>query len=979
METLRDSWPHVGRQAIKPLSVIVVGSGIGGLTAGIALAQTGHRVTIFESVPKIIEVGAGIQLAPNASRILHRLGVLQEVMNHASVLTRVSIRRYSSDNEIGTTPMMPSNGHRYGAPMGVIHRGDLQRILLNAAKQSGCQIFTHHTVVAVDPSFSARVQVHNHKTDKVFWCSGCMVIAADGTKSVIRKQMALSNGYKDQPMETCDAAYRLLIPRKKIEHNPMLLEMLDQNVAMRYMGPGGHVMAYPLKNNSLYNIVLLHPAKQSHPVAGAGAKDSWTSKGDRREMLDFYSGWSPAIREWIEHADEDILEWSLYLYPKIPKWVQGSVALIGDACHPMLPYVAQGAANAIEDAVVLATALTCTPDVQLALNLYEKIRKDRGEKIAASATVTAKVLHLPDGPEQIARDAAIRIAHKGSEHPDKWGNAHWQDFMWGVDVMKDTIDSWNTLVKKMALARRQQSMQRSYSYTLFLRLNRYWPLTYLGGFSATRSKEKGLKTVTVSQTKMVSKQDLRSPKGLLSPVNSCIAKESSIPLDWDISSWRSKPIKQDPSYPDVAKVSSIVGQLQHLPPIVNLNEILALKKNLRDVAEGKAFLLQGGDCAEMFEYCRQDDIECKLKLLLQMSIVLAKGTKKRVVCVGRIAGQYAKPRSSPMEEVDGKEMPSFKGDILNGHASNQREIDPDRLLRAYYHSAATLNHIRHTTSSGMEDFHHSLDWELGRASGKYPGVTSNMQDSLQARCAENCSSEKLEPMEFYTSHEGLLLEYESALTRPWVKQTLPKDTTLGPGSREKEFYTTSAHFLWIGDRTRQLDHAHVEFFRGIANPIGVKIGPITRPSDIIRLVRVLNPSKEPGKITLITRLGSSKVPSLLPAHIRAAEDSEYRRCIVWQCDPMHGNGVSTSAGIKTRHFNDIFQELQETFHVHREEGSYLGGLHLELTGDAVTECVGGSEGLSEDDLTKNYKSFCDPRLNNTQSLEMACLFADLYS
>lgn len=332
--------------------------------------------------------------------------------------------------------------------MSVIHRGDLQRILLNAAKKSGCRILTSHTVVAADPKFSARVRVRNGKTGKLSWFSGDVVVAADGTKSTLRRQMALANGYKDQPIATGDAAYRLLVPREKIQHDPVLLGMMEQSVAMRYMGPGGHVMAYPVKGNAAYNLVLIHPAK---PANMTGAEDSWTSRGDRKEMLDFYSGWSPAIRRWLDHADDDIWEWTLYVYPKIPRWTQGSIALIGDACHPMLPYVAQGAANAIEDAAVLAAALTCTADVRLALRVYELVRKDRGEQIAASARATATTLHLPDGPEQRQRDEAIVNAGSGAEHPDRWSNAKWQDFMWGIDVMRETIDGWNELVQKAVL------------------------------------------------------------------------------------------------------------------------------------------------------------------------------------------------------------------------------------------------------------------------------------------------------------------------------------------------------------------------------------------------------------------------------------------------------------------------------------------------------------------------------------------------
>ncbi|KOS23418.1 Phospho-2-dehydro-3-deoxyheptonate aldolase [Escovopsis weberi] len=472
---------------------------------------------------------------------------------------------------------------------------------------------------------------------------------------------------------------------------------------------------------------------------------------------------------------------------------------------------------------------------------------------------------------------------------------------------------------------------------------------------------------------------------------------------WTPASWRSKPIKQSPPYLDQGKLASAVNELTRLPPLVHPNEILALKKHLRDVAQGNAFLLQGGDCAELFDYCEQGAIESKIKLLLQMSVVLIWGTNKRVVRIGRMAGQYAKPRSSPTEKVDGKEIPSFRGDILNGYHVDERDIDPQRLVRAYHHSAATLNFIRAAIASGIADLHRPLDWGLGHVRDpvlkeKYTHIATSIQQTLRFLRVINARPGELESVELFTSHEGLLLEYEQALTRllekpahpglsrpgtpPGFSPTAAAGTGLGPErehERTREYYDTSAHFVWIGDRTRQLDHAHVEFFRGIANPIGIKVGPTTPTADLLDLLRTLNPHREPGKITLITRYGAGKVAQLLPTHIRAVEDSEYRSCVVWQCDPMHGNTVSTPAGIKTRKFNDIYSELAESLRIHKEQGSYLGGIHLELTGDAVTECTGGSEGLDEDDLSTNYTSFCDPRLNEKQALELAFLVADHYS
>ncbi|KJZ77547.1 Phospho-2-dehydro-3-deoxyheptonate aldolase [Hirsutella minnesotensis 3608] len=479
---------------------------------------------------------------------------------------------------------------------------------------------------------------------------------------------------------------------------------------------------------------------------------------------------------------------------------------------------------------------------------------------------------------------------------------------------------------------------------------------------------------------------------------------------WTPSSWRSKPIKQSPVYPDQSKLTRAVGELSRMPPLVHPNEILTLKAHLRDVAHGKAFLLQGGDCAELFDYCEQSAIESKIKLLLQMSVVLIWGTNKRVVRIGRMAGQYAKPRSSPTETVDGKEIPSFRGDILNGYRVDERDIDPNRLLKAYHLSAATLNYIRASISSGIADLHRPLDWGLGHVKDpvlkqKYSAIASSIQQTLRFLQVINARPGELETVELFTSHEGLLLEYEQPLTR--LLERPPPDTVGGASRRSStksanssgsssparppvthdedteapkyEYYDTSAHFVWIGDRTRQLDHAHVEFFRGIANPIGIKVGPTTPTDDLLTLLRTLNPDREPGKITLITRYGAGRVAELLPKHIRAVEDSEYRRCVVWQCDPMHGNTLSTPTGIKTRRFNDIYRELQEALRIHKEQGSNLGGVHLELTGDAVTECLGGSEGLAEDDLSTNYTSFCDPRLNEKQALELAFLVADHFS
>ncbi|KAK2732574.1 3-hydroxybenzoate 6-hydroxylase [Colletotrichum kahawae] len=437
------------RHAPKPLRVIVVGAGISGLAAGLAFALSGHSVVVLESVDELAEVGAGLQLAPNCTCILRRLGILEDVMKHASVLSGVSIRRYDSDDELGLSPL-DVLGQRYRSPMAVIHRADLHRILLDAARRSGCHILLSHTVVAADPQFLPRVQAIRSETGTTVWFNGDVVLAADGIKSMLRRQMAQAGGHQDRRIPTRDAAYRLLIPRERIQHDKLLLSMLDQNVAMRYMGPGGHVMAYPVKGNTVYNMVLIHPDHSDD------TEDStWATQGDREAMLSFYSSWSPAIRAWLAHAGDDIVEWKLSERAPLPQRVRGSVALIGDAAQPMLPYVAQGAASGIEDAGVLAAAFTCTSDVLLALAVYETVRKRRAERIAASAAATGRALHLPDSPEQRARDEAIKNQGRGqaAASQDKWRDVEWQNYMWGTDVMRHTIQSWDELV---AQVRKQQ-------------------------------------------------------------------------------------------------------------------------------------------------------------------------------------------------------------------------------------------------------------------------------------------------------------------------------------------------------------------------------------------------------------------------------------------------------------------------------------------------------------------------------------------
>lgn len=465
--------------------------------------------------------------------------------------------------------------------------------------------------------------------------------------------------------------------------------------------------------------------------------------------------------------------------------------------------------------------------------------------------------------------------------------------------------------------------------------------------------------------------------------------------EWTPSSWTTKPIKQDVIYQDRKAVQKALAKLERLPPIVTPTEIIKLRKSLRDVALGKAFLLQGGDCAELFDYCEEGAIESKIKLLLQMSLVLIWGANKPVVRIARMAGQYAKPRSSPTEMHEGKEIPSFRGDILNGYAVQERTPDPARLVSAYFHSAATLNFMRASISSGLADLHSPLDWELGHVKEKeikaqYTRIVDSITESLRfmRTVGADSAASGLETVDLYTSHEALLLEYEQSLTRklrhpplhPYFSPAINRAQEHSNGvsnhksiEDDKGYYNTSAHFLWIGDRTRQLTGAHIEYIRGLENPIGIKVGPTLAAEELVAVLNTVNPAKEIGKVTLITRYGEDRVASMLPGHIQAVKQSGH--VVVWQCDPMHGNTKSTPTGIKTRQFSSILSEVSSALRIHKEQGSFLGGVHLELTGEAVTECVGGSEGLTEGDLSVNYTTYCDPRLNEKQALELAFLVA----
>lgn len=469
------------------------------------------------------------------------------------------------------------------------------------------------------------------------------------------------------------------------------------------------------------------------------------------------------------------------------------------------------------------------------------------------------------------------------------------------------------------------------------------------------------------------------------------------PATWSPSSWTTKPIKQYVTYKDRETVSKALAKLERLPPIVTPYEIVKLKKSLRDVALGKTFLLQGGDCAELFDYCEENAIVSKIKLLLQMSLVLIWGANKPVVRIARMAGQFAKPRSKPTEIYEGREITAFRGDNINGYSPEDRTPDPSRLVAAYFHSASTLNYVRAALASGIADLHSPLDWELGHVKdetikAQYTRIVDSITESLRfmRTVGADSAASGLETVDLYTSHEGLLLEYEQSLTRhlrhPTSCTSPPVPDLHNDHQNEsshsdtikntKGWYNTSAHFLWIGDRTRQPDGAHVEYFRGLENPIGIKVGPSMLPDELIPLLDIVNPSREIGKVTLITRYGESLIQQHLPGHIRAVQDSGH--VVVWQCDPMHGNTRSTPGGIKTRQFSSILSEVGSALRIHKEHGGFLGGVHLELTGEAVTECVGGSEGLRDEDLSANYTSYCDPRLNEKQALELAFLVAGHY-
>ena len=438
---------------------------------------------------------------------------------------------------------------------------------------------------------------------------------------------------------------------------------------------------------------------------------------------------------------------------------------------------------------------------------------------------------------------------------------------------------------------------------------------------------------------------------------------------WKKSDWREKPRVQMPDYQNTKVLQDVETQLSKYPPLVFAGEARSLKRQLGDVANGKGFLLQGGDCAESFEEFSADNIRDTFRVMLQMAVVLTYGAKCPVIKVGRMAGQFAKPRSSDTEIINGLELPSYRGDIINDIAFNSeaRKPNPKRMLQAYAQSAASLNLLRAFSQGGYADIHHVHSWTLGFLDGagaeKYETVANRISDALDFMTAAGVTSKNshtLGAVDFYTSHEALLLEYEEALCRIDSTTGLP--------------IAGSGHLIWIGDRTRKLDGAHVEFCKGVQNPIGLKCGPSISKDDLLKLIEALNPENEPGRLTLIARFGAGLVGEHLPNLINAVEKEGFK--VVWSCDPMHGNTIKSSTGYKTRPFESVLREVKEFFAIHNAEGSHPGGVHFEMTGKDVTECTGGLRAVSDEDLSDRYHTACDPRLNASQALELAFLVAE---
>lgn len=440
---------------------------------------------------------------------------------------------------------------------------------------------------------------------------------------------------------------------------------------------------------------------------------------------------------------------------------------------------------------------------------------------------------------------------------------------------------------------------------------------------------------------------------------------------WSPESWRAKPIKQQPDYPDKAALAHVEQSLKTLPPLVSPEEIRRLKGELSQAVTGQAFLLQGGDCAESFAEFSEQNLASFFRVLIQMTIALMYGAGSPVIKVGRIAGQFSKPRSDATEKKNGEELPSYRGDMVNAMEfdAEGRMADPERLNQVYYQSAATMNYLRSLARSGYAALNKVAKWNMDFVAGSPQGkhfadVVQRINDCLDFITATGLKLDAMEELaeaRFYSSHEALLLGYESGLVR--------RDKETG------EYYVGSAHMLWIGDRTRNPDEAHVEFLRGVANPIGCKVGPSMTAEDLIRLCDTLNPNNEAGRLTFISRMGHQKVEEFLPRLVRLIKTEG--RNVVWSCDPMHGNTIKSPSGIKTRKFTDILAEVRKFFAIHHAEGTHGSGVHFEMTGQDVTECLGGAQAISELDLSNRYHTHCDPRLNASQSLELAFLIAEL--
>ena len=437
---------------------------------------------------------------------------------------------------------------------------------------------------------------------------------------------------------------------------------------------------------------------------------------------------------------------------------------------------------------------------------------------------------------------------------------------------------------------------------------------------------------------------------------------------WSPESWRAKPIQQQPEYPDAAHLTRVEQTLASYPPLVFAGEARELRRQFAEVTQGRAFLLQGGDCAESFAEFSAAKIRDTFKVLLQMAIVMTFAAGCPVVKVGRMAGQFAKPRSSGSETIDGVTLPAYRGDIVNGIGFDaaSRVPDPERLLQAYHQATASLNLLRAFAQGGFADVHQVHQWNLdfianSALSEKYHQLANRIDETLAfMRAVGMDSAPQLREVSFFTAHEALLLNYEEAFVR--------RDSLTG------RWYDCSAHMLWIGDRTRQLDGAHVEFMRGIENPIGVKVGPSMDPDELIRLLDTLNPDNDPGRLNLIVRMGADKVEAHFPRLLRKVK--EEGRQVLWSSDPMHGNTIKASSGYKTRDFAQILSEVRQFFAVHQAEGTYAGGIHIEMTGQNVTECIGGSRPITEDGLSDRYHTHCDPRMNADQSLELAFMIAE---